>query len=259
MTRPISTGKPGLICLGRRATPAYRLICVPYAGAGAAAYFAFREGLAPDIEAWAVRLPGRETRVAEPALTDIRSVVELLTDEIAGDQSLSAGSVPFALFGHSMGALIAFELARSLRRRGLPVPVRLFVSGRRAPAMPDDQPSLHRLPSAAFLAAIERLGGLPTEILADVEMVDLILPALRADFAVCETYEHRVEPPLPCGISAFGGRSDPTTTPGQLAGWQAESGGRFTSRLYDGDHFFLHVHTGPILRAIREDLAGSER
>lgn len=244
------TGR-AFVCLGPRPAASWRLICVPYAGAGVAAYRAFTRDLPPQVEMWAVRLPAREARLAEPPLTDIRAVVDALVRELAQDELIAAR---FALFGHSMGALVCFELARTLRRRGMPVPGHVFVSGRRAPSLPDDLPAIHRLGPADFVTAVQQLGGIPRELLAEKDLIDLMLPALRADFAVCETYQHVSEDPLACPISAFGGRADPITTSVQLDGWREETAGPFSMRLYEGDHFFIHGHRRQILDAVRHDL-----
>jgi surfactin synthase thioesterase subunit len=250
---------PILIRIGSRADPACRLVCVPYAGAGTAAYRMFAQALPPWLEVWAVRLPARESRLHEEPLVDVTAVVDTLAAEFtgAGPFGPAGDGLPFALFGHSMGALICFELARELRRRGLTEPAHLFVAGRRAPQIPDDLPAIHRLPRADFIAAVRRLGGMPDEILAEPGLIDLIAPALRADFAVCESYEHVAEPPLGYPISAFGGRADPTTTAERLACWASQTTAMFTMRLYHGDHFFIHTHRQPVLAAVCADLSGA--
>jgi medium-chain acyl-[acyl-carrier-protein] hydrolase len=253
MTSPgTGTGRSRtLVCLAPRPAPRHRLICVPYAGAGPAAYRRFPAMLPPEVETWAVRLPARESLIAEPPLEHIDPVVDALADQITPPDP----PVPFALFGHSMGALVCFELARTLRHRGRPVPTHLFVSGRRGPRLPDPLPAIHRLPRSEFLAAVRRLSGVQDELLAEHGLIDLLVPALRADFAVCETYRYTDQPPLDCGISAFGGLSDPTTSSDQLAAWCRETTGPFRMSLFDGDHFFLHRHAPAILGAVARELA----
>jgi medium-chain acyl-[acyl-carrier-protein] hydrolase len=248
-----------VVRLGARGVPRYRLFCVPYAGAGTTVYRDFPQDLPDWVEVWALRLPGRESRLAVPPLTDLGAVVEELVEGLTGGGPLDPTGtppLPYAMFGHSMGALVCFALARAMRHRGLPEPAHLFVSGRRAPHLPDELPSLHRLPQADFLAEVRRLGGIPDQVYAEPGLIELLAPTLQADFAVCETYRHQVEPPLTCSISTFGGESDPTTSPHQLAAWQAETSGRFTARLYSGDHFFLHAHRARILADIGRDIAG---
>lgn len=256
MTELKTTSRPGVVCVGPRTSPRLRLLCVPYAGAGAAAYRDFPQALPPWLEVWAVRLPGRETRLTETPLTEIQTVVRALVEEFQRADPFGPQPLPYALFGHSMGALVCFELARALREHGLPTPMHLSVSGRRGPSIPDELPAIHRLPLPQFLTAVQELGGIPEKVFAEPGLIDLIAPALRADFAVCETYEHTAQPPLPYGISAFGGRSDPTTTPEQLASWSAEAGGPFTMRLYPGDHFFIHTQQRQILAELCHDLGG---
>ena len=249
--------RAAIVCIGPRPSPRLRLLFVPYAGAGTAAYRMFPEVMPLWLEPWVVRLPGRETRLREPPLTEIGAVIDSLAGEFAaggpfGPAPGGQEPVPWALFGHSMGALVCFELARAVRRMGLPSPVHLFVSGRRGPQVPDDLPAIHRLPRQEFLTAVQRLGGIPERVLAEPGLTDVIAPALRADFALCETYRHAGDAPLPYGITAFGGRSDPTTTPERLAAWSAVTAGPFTMRLYSGDHFFIHPHRRRIVAAMCE-------
>lgn len=250
------TAAPGalLIRLGHRPRARARLICVPYAGAGAAAYRDLPNVLPDWIQAFAIRLPGRESRLAETPLAGIDAVVDEVLRGLHGDD---ASGLPYALFGHSMGALVCFEVARAMRRLGDAQPVALFVSGRRAPHVPDPDRNLHELPEADFLAAVIELNGIPNQVLQEPGLLELISPALRADFAVCETYQHRPEPELRCSISVFGGVADPTTTPEWLNGWRSHTGGRFTLRLYPGDHFFLHAHHREMAAALATDLASA--
>jgi medium-chain acyl-[acyl-carrier-protein] hydrolase len=229
--------RPAIVRLEPRPAARARLLCLPYAGGGAAAYRSFAQEAPPWLEVWAVRLPGRESRMAEPPVTEIATVVATLAEELTAAPAF-APTLPYALFGHSMGAATAFELARALRRRGWPDPVQLIVSGRRAPAVPDDRTPVHHLPRDRFLDEVVRLGGFPAAVLAVPDLVDLVLPALRADFAACENYRYTPGEPLPYGITALGGRDDPTTTPGQLVAWHRETTGPFTLRLYAGNHFF---------------------
>jgi medium-chain acyl-[acyl-carrier-protein] hydrolase len=250
MTDTTVSSRSTLARIGHRTDPEVRLVCIPYAGAGVAAFRAFPAALPAAMEVWAVRLPAREGRLAEAPLEHIRPVVDTIADEI----DIRLGDLPLALYGHSMGALVAFELARTLRRRGRPAVRHLFVSGRRAPRLPDELPTIHRLPVADFLAAVTKLDGIPAQVLSEPGLIELIVPALRADFAVCETYTYAEEPPLDCPITVFGGTADPTTTPAQLQAWCEESSVAFRSRYYEGDHFFLHPHTRSILAAMAEDL-----
>jgi medium-chain acyl-[acyl-carrier-protein] hydrolase len=242
-----------LVRLAARERPRARLICVPYAGAGTAAYRPWTTALPPWIEVWAVRLPGRESRLVEPPLTDLRALVAALTVAVA-EELPDRAALPYALYGHSMGALVCYELAQALLAGGLPAPVHLFVSGRRAPQIPDELPAIYHLPPQEFLAEVRRLNGIPEAILAEPGLIELILPALAADFAVVETFTYAAAPPLPLGISAFGGDLDPTTAVAQLAAWEEQTRGPFSMRMLPGDHFFIHSQRDALLPALASDL-----
>ncbi|MER7004856.1 thioesterase domain-containing protein [Dactylosporangium sp. NPDC000555] len=229
--------------------PLARMICVPYAGAGANAFRYWAELLPAWLEPWAVRLPARETRLAEPPTSRVEQIAAAIAAELRDLVVL-----PYCLYGHSMGALVCFELARELRRQGVAQPVHLFVSGRRAPQLPDDLPGICHLPRDAFIAAVRALNGIPEGVLAEPGLMEFIEPALRADFAVCEEYRFQPQPPLAYGISAFGGDADPTTSAGQLAAWREQCAAEFVVRSYPGDHFFVHAEHARILAAICSDL-----
>jgi medium-chain acyl-[acyl-carrier-protein] hydrolase len=161
---------------------------------------------------------------------------------------------PFAFFGHSMGALISYELARHLRRTGAPLPAHLFVSGHGAPHLPDRNPPLHALPQAQFVEKLRELNGTPEEVLRHPELLELLIPILRADFAVCETYVHAPEPPLDCPISAFSGLGDEYVNREELEGWREQTTGRFSVRLFPGDHFYLNTARPYLLQALAREL-----
>ncbi|MEV7996190.1 alpha/beta fold hydrolase [Streptomyces sp. NPDC086077] len=230
-----------------------RLICVPYAGGGASVYRPWAKLAEGRLEVWAVRPPGRESRFREPAHEHVEPFVDALVGTV---RPLIDDGAPFALFGHSMGAVVSFELAHALRRCGLPEPGHLFVGGRRAPRFPDSTP-IHRLDSATFLDAVLRLEGIPQEILSEPGLIDLVLPTLRADFAVAETYRYTPVEPLDCPITAFGGLSDPTTSSEQLAAWRDFTGGAFRQRMLPGDHFFVHSAVREVVESVIEDFESS--
>lgn len=222
-----------------------RLFCFPHAGGGAAAFRRWHEALPGDIAVCPVRLPGRESRAGEPPFTRMEALIEALAEAI-----LPHLGQPFAFFGHSMGAGVAFELARRLRGSGNAMPVRLLVSGARAP-----QCRLNRTPppepgEAELLEQLRRLEGIPREALEDEHVMRLLLPALRADTSLYRTYTYREEPPLACPISAFGGESDPGVAREHLEAWACQTTGSFTLRWFPGGHFYLHGG------AAREFLAG---
>lgn len=216
-----------------RETPGLRLFAFPWAGGGATVFQTWASGLPADVELLPVQLPGREERLGEPAFERIEPLVEATRQALAPHLD-----VPFAFYGHSMGALVAFELTRALRRRGGPMPARLMVSGRRAPHLPVPRPHLHALPDAEFLAGLRRLQGTDDAVLESSELMALVLPTLRADFAVCETRVHAEEPPLDLPITAFGGVSDREAGFADVAAWRHHTRGGFRSRMFPGHHFF---------------------
>jgi medium-chain acyl-[acyl-carrier-protein] hydrolase len=235
----------------RRAQPArVMLFCVPFAGGGTSAFRTWPEVLPPDVEVCPVHLPGREARFAEPAIDDVDALVGPLLEGLAPHLE-----GPFALFGHSMGGLIAFELADRLRRRGV-TPSWFFASGVRAPHRPYRGEEHHALPHDRFLTALRDLNGTPRELLDDPEFLELMLPTLRADFRLAEAYRYRPRPPLECPVAAFGGLDDPHVPREDLEAWREQAAGRFEVHVLPGDHFFLNPSRDELLRLIGERLAG---
>lgn len=208
-------------------------------------------GLLPEaIQLQAILLPGREARFREPAHSRMTSLIAALADALP-----PALTGRFALFGHSMGALIAFELTRELRRRGLPLPETLIVSGRRAPDLVIDERPLHLLPDEAFIAEIQaRYGGIPQMILDEPELMALFLPTLKADFSVFETHRFVPEPPLPCALAFYGGDADPQSAPAASGGWSDLVAGPSWRRLFPGGHFYLNEQRGALAGALADDL-----
>ena len=184
-----------------------------------------------------MQLPGRESRFREAPFTRMSDAVEQAAGVLERHLDL-----PFALFGHSMGAILCFELARLLRSRYGVGPIHLFVSARRAPQFPDPRPPLHPLPDARFIAEIDRrYNGLPREVLANTELMELLLPMLRADVQMIETYAYEPDLPLDCPITAFGGLEDNDLRIEDLDGWRAHTNSHFEAKLFPGDHFFCSV------------------
>ncbi len=228
----------------------FRLFCLPYAGGGAAIFRPWQQLLPSDIELCPIALPGREHRIGERA----RAHLPELLDELA-DALRPLMDRPFAIFGHSMGAMIGFELVRTLRRRDGPLPTHLFVSARCAPQVRDRTAVSPDLPDAAFLDGIRQLNGTPEEILGHPEMLQLLLPMLRADFALIASYRYdATEPPLDCPISVCGGIQDPETTHADLDAWRAQTTRLCMLRMFPGNHFFVQTARAHLLRAIVDDL-----
>lgn len=219
-----------------------RLLCLPFAGGGASAYRTWGDGLPLTVEVCAVQPPGRETRFREPAYLRVRPYVAALADVLP-----PLFDVPVVFFGHSMGALVAFELARELRRRSGPAPSRLVVSGRGAPELPLRRPPLHTLPDREFRAELKHLGGSPAAVLDNDELMAALLPTLRADFTAHETYVLAEEPPLDCPILAVTGADDTLAPPADVEAWRRHTRGAFESRVLPGDHFFLQTQRSTFL------------
>jgi medium-chain acyl-[acyl-carrier-protein] hydrolase len=226
-----------------------RLFCFPYAGGGAASFRKWAVNLPSEIEICLVQLPGRETRLFEPAFTRLPPLINTLVDVLRPYLAF-----PFALFGHSMGALIAFELARHLRRQNWLTPLHLFVAGCAAPQISNEDSPISQLPMPEFIAELRRLNGTPEAVLQHAELMQLLLPTLRADFSVCETYIYYPEAPLACSISAFGGIDDVKVTLNDLAAWAYQTQGPFWLHTMPGDHFFPISAQTSLLGAVSQDL-----
>jgi surfactin synthase thioesterase subunit len=227
-----------------------QLVCFSYAGGNASTYRTWPDDLPAEIDVCAVQLPGRDNRLAERPFTRLPDLVETLAGVL--EPNLRA---PFTFFGHSMGALVAFELTRELRRRGGPQPLHLFVSACRAPQLPDPDPPIHLLPEPELLEELRRLDGTPGHVFENPELRSLVLPMLRADFAVCETYVHEPDEPLAISISAFGGAADNEVTQEQLNGWHTQTSAAFGLRIFAGNHFyFLGDARTAFLSALSHDL-----
>ncbi len=211
-----------------------RLFCLPFAGGGSVAYYRWPSRILTGIEVAKVHLPGRETRLREPLFKDLALLVDTLVEEL-----IPWIDGPFMLYGHSMGALLAFELARGLRRRYSLLPAHLLVSGYRAPQLPPSEPPFSNLPDAEFIDKVRQYGGLPDLIAQSEELMEIFLPILRADFEMMETYVYKEESPLRCPLTAFGGLSDPKSSRERILAWNIHTSSRFNAHFFPGGHFFL--------------------
>lgn len=220
---------------------AVRLFCFPCAGGNAAAYLPWAELLGPRWEPRVALLPGRGTRLFDEPPRSMDELVVHLADAVAGRTDR-----PYVLFGHSLGALLAFEVARALRRRGLPGPDSLWVAGAEGPRTRRVPHRLHDLPDDQLIEALRDYGGSPEELLADREMMELLLPGLRADFAMDELYARRDEPPLDLPVHVLLGDRDLHTDAARAAGWADETTGPTRWHVFDGDHFFVHPNENSI-------------
>jgi len=208
--------------------------------------------LTPTADPLPLVLPGRASRLRERCFTRIRDLASSLAAGL--DEFLER---PFALFGHSLGALVAFELAREMRRKRTPLPIHVFVSSRRGPRLRELGPDIHRLPDAAFVDEVQRrYDAIPEEVLREPELMDLLLPTLRADFEMLETYEYEPDEPLDCPITALGGLDDARVPPASLEAWRAETRGPFEMHRLPGGHFYLRKAEGELVAFVRRTLEG---
>jgi surfactin synthase thioesterase subunit len=227
-----------------------RLFCFPYAGAGWAVFRQWPDHLPSDIELCVPCLPGRDARVDEPPASEMGPLVAALAREM-----LASTSVPYALFGHSMGAFIAFDLAHKLSGLGRP-PSHLFVSAQRGPRLPYERQPIFALPDNEFLAGIlARYDSIPRQVLEQKDLMAVLLRTLRGDFTLTEDYRYRARGRLACPVTAFGGEHDQQIACEQLEAWAAETTGRFRLHLLPGGHFFLHNTREELLSLMREQLA----
>lgn len=228
------------------------MYCFPHSGGSPGEYLAWTDRL-PDIELFAVQLPGRGSRAAEPPYTSMSSLVEAFVADVELDE-------PFVLFGHSLGALVAYEVARALRDAGRPGPQRLFLSAYRAPHLHSPNGERHLLDDAGLVSAIEaQHGPLPAELTANRELLELMLPVLRADLTIVANYRATPAAPLPYAMTVLGG-SDDGESPDLLAAWHDYTTGPFSTRIFDGDHFYFRERTHELLSHLTaECVAGAVR
>jgi surfactin synthase thioesterase subunit len=226
------------------------LLCLPYSGASAMVYSRWRRKLPQWLTLQPVELPGRGARFGEALQTDMRALARQLAREL--QTTLRA---PYAIFGHSLGALLACELAHALRALGLPEPVALFASGTAAPTLRSEYDRGFAEPKsdAELIEQLRTLNGTSEEILANAELMSLTLPVLRADFLLCGRFQPIQRPLLKCPVHVLGGTTDRATTE-QLIGWSKETLGSFSVDMLAGGHFFIHEHEAKVLKVIKDQL-----
>lgn len=223
-----------------------RLFCLPYAGGGASIFRNWPAKLSAHLEVCPISLPGREARFRDRPFTLMPDLVSELAEALRPVLDL-----PFAFFGHSMGALIAFELARRIRRTAGSMPAGLLVSGCRPPRSEFLDPGVYALPDGEFLDRLSRrYRAIPNAVRANAELLELVLPTLRADFELLARYEYRDDEALTCPILALGGDRDDTVSPEDLRGWAEYTRGPFNCRTVPGDHFFLKSAESELLAIV---------
>lgn len=223
-----------------------RLFCFPYAGGSASVFRDWQNYLPNNVQVCPIEIPGRGSRLIETPFEDTTSLIKEITPVMNPYLDL-----PFAFFGHSLGALISFELAYFLQQEYNKIPVHLIVSGRQAPSIPERSPKYH-LPAADLVTELKRLGGTPKEILENEELLELLLPIIKADLKMDETYDYRVLKTLSCPMTIFGGKEDPETTNEDLTAWQKHTNNLFSLEMFSGDHFFINSSRKLLLNKISE-------
>lgn len=239
-------------CPASRPNAALSLICFPHAGGNGQAYAAWSAQLSPDIELHAVTLPGRGYRLAEPLETRLPTLARALAERLQ-----PFAHRPYALFGHSMGGLLAYAVTRRQAELGLRIPEHLFLAGVRPPHLLADQGSMHGRDDKALLDCLSGLGGIPPELARESAMMDLFLPIIRADLAACETYRLRSPAPVDCPLSALAATGDLLAPPAQMAAWREYTRSRFALNIVEGDHFFVHGSSAAVINHIHSVLASS--
>lgn len=226
-----------------------RLFCFPYSGGSASAFRTWEHSLPPDIEIVPIQLPGRENRLRERPFTHLTPLIQALLDVLP-----PMLDKPFVLFGHSLGALICFELTRQLQKKGGPQPQHIFVSAHRAPQKPLLQEPLHLQSDTKMLQELRNLNGTPESVLQNTELMNILMPLFRADFSIYETYTYQPEDPLNCAITAFCGTQDTRATRGEMIPWQEQTSGHFVLRMLPGGHFFMHTAQTQLLQSISHEI-----
>ena len=233
-------------CYRPRPAAKLRLVCIPFAGGGASVFRLWADALPTSVELLAVQLPGREERLAEPLISSRTVLARALTDELA-----PLLTEPFVLFGHSMGARLAFEVARELRARNARGPEHLIVSGRGAPHLASTRTvPRSELPHDEFLDVVRRMNGTPKEVFDEPELLELVLPILRADFSINDREPHLEQPPFACPITALRGVDDDQVSEDRLAAWRTHTNGPFAQYTFPGDHFYLMPGRAALLEVL---------
>ncbi len=233
---------------------AMRLVCFPYAGGGPEICRDWPGRLPDWIEVCAIHLPGRGTRLSEPLFNRVEPLVAELTPALRPYLDK-----PFVFFGHSMGALVGFEITRALRRDKGPQPLHLIASGLNAPQIRREPPYTYELPDDEFVERIRELEGTPEGVLEHAELRELVMPLLRAEFELSEMYACKTEAPLDCPITAYGGLADRDVPKAHVEAWREQTNAAFSFRMFQGGHLFIHTAQSLLLSMLLQDIYGTAK
>jgi surfactin synthase thioesterase subunit len=228
-----------------------QLVCFPHAGGSATFYFPVSRALAPAVDVSAVQYPGRQDRRAEPSIDNIPELADAIFTAVR-----PLTDRPLAFFGHSMGAVLAYEVALRLEEDGADPLVRLYVSGRRAPSRVRPE-SVHTLDDEGIVAELRHLSGTGTELLSDPEALEMILPAVKNDYRAVETYRDVPGRSVGCPVMAIIGDSDPRVSHDEAKAWADHTTGPFDLRIFPGGHFYLLDHAPQVIELISADLSSA--
>jgi surfactin synthase thioesterase subunit len=230
---------------------AARIFCLPFAGGRAQIFNGWPEGVPAEVEVVALQLPGRAARVQEDPFERLEPLLEALLEALEPELDR-----PYHLFGHSMGGLVAFEIARGSRRASLPEPGHLFIGGLPAPHLIRQEQTLSDLAESGLKLELERLEGTDSKILDNEEMMRVLLPSLKSDLRIYDEYEFEPGEPLACPVTALGGRSDPVVERPELEAWSEHTTADVYTRLLPGNHFFLQPAERAMLQIVARRLGG---
>jgi len=246
----VSAVNPWVVCFHPRPGARLRLVCFPHSGGAPAAYRAWSSQLPAWLELQAVRYPGRIGAPGQAPLTHLRDLAHGAAGALTDDDPR-----PMAFWGHSLGAIVAYEAALLLQDRGGAGPRHLFAAAAGAPHLPLDRPAIHGLDDAGFLAEVAAYGGTPDAVMEHPELLEILLPVLRADFEAYETYRPGGALPAGCPVTVLGGEGDALVSRERLAAWAVQGGGNTPVRLYPGGHFFPQAHADDVLALVVRTLA----
>ncbi|MCE2595214.1 alpha/beta fold hydrolase [Motilimonas cestriensis] len=230
-----------------KVNPKLRLFCLSYAGGSSATYSPFADQLPNEVELVAVQLPGRGIRLSEAPYTNLSQLVVDLSKQM---QPLL--EVPYVVMGHSFGSRLGYELVQHFRMLQWPLPLHFIASGSKAPHYKNTDSPIHQLPEAAFIEKLRSFGGTPDEILNNADFMEMLLPMLRADFAMVETHQSEIRPALDCDLSMFGGVNDEGVPQDKLLDWQLHFSGHISETLFEGGHFFIETHKALVIKSVKE-------